>query len=138
MGNYTFSIIKPNAVIAGNTGKIIDIIETAGYTIVSLKKLKLSKEQASKFYFVHEAKPFFEKLTNFMSSDSIIAMILKKENAVEDFRELIGATDPAQAAEGTIRKLFAASKEENAIHASDSDENALVESSFFFSNLERF
>ena len=131
-------MIKPDAVKAGNIGNILQMINAAGFRIVAMKYLKISKEQAEKFYEVHAARPFYGELTAFMSSGPIIAAILQKDNAVADFRKLIGATDPAKADAGTIRKLFAASVGENAIHGSDSDENAKIEGDFFFSGLEQF
>jgi len=131
-------MIKPDAVGAGNSGAIIKIIEEAGFKIVALKKTQLSAERAGQFYAIHSARPFFGDLVAYMSSGAIIPMILEKENAVEDFRTLIGSTDPQKAAPGTIRALFAKSIEANAIHGSDSDENASIESSFFFSKLEQF
>ncbi|MEJ1241090.1 nucleoside-diphosphate kinase [Chryseolinea sp. T2] len=137
-GNKTFTMIKPDAVSAGNTGAITKMIEEAGFRIVAIKKTQLSPEKAGEFYAVHKARPFYKDLCSYMSSGAIIPMILEKDNAVEDFRKLIGATDPTKAADGTIRKLFAKSIEANAIHGSDSDENAAIEGSFFFSNTERF
>ncbi len=125
-------MIKPDAVIDGFTGPIIQQIEEAGYRIVAIKKVHLTPEEAGKFYEVHKERPFYGELCEYMSSNPIIPMILEKENAVADFRELIGATDPAKAAEGTIRKRFARSLSSNAIHGSDSDENAAIEGSFFF------
>ena len=136
--NRTFTMIKPDAVSAGNSGAITKLIEEAGFRIVAMKKTHLSKERAGQFYAIHKERPFFNDLTSYMSSGSIIPMILEKENAVEDFRKLIGATDPTKAAPGTIRNLFAKSIEANAIHGSDSDANAEIEGNFFFSNLERF
>lgn len=136
--NITFTMIKPDAVEAGNSGAIIKMIEEAGFRIVAAKKILLTRERAGQFYEVHKARPFYSDLCNYMSSGPVIAMILEKDNAVEDFRKLIGATNPAEAAEGTIRKLFAKSIEANAVHGSDSDENASIESSFFFSMTERF
>lgn len=130
-------MIKPDAVGAGNTGAIIKMIEEAGFRIVAMKKTKLSKEQAGQFYAVHKERPFYNDLCEYMSSGSIVPMILEKDNAVEDFRKLIGATDPQKAEKGTIRNLFAKSIEANAIHGSDSDENAVIEGSFFFSGLEQ-
>ena len=138
MSNRTFTMIKPDATKKGNTGAILEKINAAGYRIVSLKMLHLSAEKAGEFYAVHRERPFYGELVEFMSSGPISAAILEKENAVEDFRVLIGATNPAQAAEGTIRKLFAASIGENAIHGSDSDANAAIEGDFFFSKLEQF
>ena len=138
MTNRTFTMIKPDAVKAGNIGNILQMINGAGFRIVAMKYLKISKEQAGQFYEVHAARPFYGELTEFMSSGSIVAAILEKENAVADFRKLIGATNPAQAEEGTIRKKYAASIGENAVHGSDSDENAKIEGDFFFNGLERF
>lgn len=137
-GNKTFTMIKPDAVSAGNSGAIIKMIEEAGFRIVAMKKTYMSKERAGQFYAVHKERPFYQDLTTYMSSGPIIPMILEKENAVEDFRKLIGATDPSKAEEGTIRKLFAKSIEANAIHGSDSDENAQIEGNFFFSESEKF
>lgn len=131
-------MIKPDAVKNGNIGNILQMINNAGFRIVAMKYTKLSLEQAGKFYEVHSARPFYGELTEFMSSGPIVAAILEKENAVADFRTLIGATNPAEAAEGTIRKKYATSIGENAVHGSDSDENALIEGAFFFSGLERF
>jgi len=131
-------MIKPDATGAGNSGAIIKMIEEAGFRIVALKKTKLTPELAGKFYEIHAARPFYGELCAYMSSGTIIPMILEKENAVEDFRKLIGATDPKKAAPGTIRALFAKSIDANAIHGSDSDENAEIEGSFFFSQFERF
>jgi nucleoside-diphosphate kinase len=136
--NITFTMIKPDAVTDGFSGAIISMIEKAGFRIVAMKTLRLTKERAGQFYAVHRERPFYESLCNYMSGGHIIAMMLEKENAVEDFRKLIGATNPAQAAEGTIRKLYARSMESNAVHGSDSDENAAIECDFFFSRLERF
>lgn len=127
-------MIKPDAIIDGFTGPIIQQIEEAGYRIVAIKKIHLTPEEAGKFYEVHKERPFYGELCEYMSSNPIIPMILEKENAVTDFRELIGATDPAKAAEGTIRKRFARSLSSNAIHGSDSDENAAIEGAFFFPN----
>jgi nucleoside-diphosphate kinase len=125
-------MIKPDAVLDGFTGPIIQQIEEAGYRIVAIKKVHLTPEEAGEFYEVHKERPFYEELCEYMSSNPIIPMILEKENAVADFRELIGATDPAKAAEGTIRKRFARSLSSNAIHGSDSDDNAAIEGTFFF------
>ncbi|MEY2761862.1 MAG: hypothetical protein RLZZ96_1762 [Bacteroidota bacterium] len=125
-------MIKPDAVAEGNTGPIIQHIEKAGFKILAITKLKMTPEQAGQFYAVHSERPFYQSLCDYMSQSEIIPMILEKENAVEDFRTLIGATNPAQAAEGTIRRLFAKSIEANAIHGSDSDENAAIEGAFFF------
>jgi nucleoside-diphosphate kinase len=137
-GKRTFTMIKPDATNAGNSGAIIKMIEEAGFRIVAMKKTKLSAELAGKFYEVHKERSFYGELCSYMSSGTIVPMILEKENAVEDFRKLIGATDPKKAAPGTIRALFAKSIDANAIHGSDSDENAEIEGSFFFSQFERF
>lgn len=138
MSNRTFTMIKPDAVKAGNIGNILQMINAAGFRIVAMKYLMISRQQAEQFYEVHAARPFYGELTEFMSSGPIVAAILEKNNAVADFRKLIGATNPAQAEEGTIRKKYAASVGENAVHGSDSDENANIEGGFFFSGLERF
>ena len=138
MSNRTFTMIKPDATKKGHTGAILEKINGAGYRIVALKMLHLSAEKAGEFYAVHRERTLYGELVAFMSSGPIAAAILEKENAVEDFRILIGATNPAEAADGTIRKLFAASIGENAIHGSDSDANALIEGDFFFSRLEQF
>ena len=137
-GNRTLTMIKPDAVEAGNIGNILAMINNAGFRIVAMKYTQLSKEKAGEFYEVHKERPFYQSLCKYMSSGPIVAMILEKENAVADFRTLIGATNPAEAAEGTIRKLYAESISANAIHGSDSDENAEIEGNFFFSALERF
>ena len=137
-GQTTFTMIKPDAVSAGNSGAILKIIEEAGFEVRAMKKTLLSKDVAGKFYAVHKERPFYNDLCEYMSSGPIIAMVLIKDNAVDSFRELIGATDPSKAAPGTIRQLFATSIEANAIHGSDSDENAMIEAGFFFSELERF
>ncbi len=131
-------MIKPDAVGAGNAGAIIKMIEEAGFRIVAMKKTLLTKERAGQFYAVHKERGFYNDLTAYMSSGAIVPMILEKENAVEDFRKLIGATDPTKAAPGTIRNLFAKSIEANAIHGSDSNENATVEGNFFFPITEQF
>lgn len=138
MSNRTFTMIKPDAMKNGHAGAILDRIIKEGFRIVALKLTKLGEEKAGEFYAVHSARPFYGELVSFMSSGVIIAAILEKENAVASFRTLIGATDPAKADEGTIRKLFATSLGENAVHGSDSDENAAIEGSFFFSGLEQF
>ena len=138
MTNRTFTMIKPDATGKGYTGAILDQIIKAGFSIKAMKWTKLTSERAGEFYAVHKERPFYGELVEFMSSGNIVAAILEKENAVADFRTLIGATNPAQAAEGTIRKNFAASIGENAVHGSDSDENAEIEGNFFFSALERF
>jgi nucleoside-diphosphate kinase len=131
-GNRTFTMVKPDAVAAGNTGNILAMIEQAGYKIVALKLTQLSEAKAGEFYAVHKERPFYVELVSFMSSGPIVAAILEKDNAVLDFRTLIGATDPAKAEEGTIRKKYAKSVGENAVHGSDSDENAAIESAFHF------
>jgi nucleoside-diphosphate kinase len=138
MSNRTFTMIKPDAFGKGHTGAILDQIIGSGFRIVAMKVVKLSAEKAGEFYAIHKERPFYGELVEFMSSGPIVAAILEKENAVEDFRTLIGATNPANAAEGTIRKKYAASVGENAIHGSDSDENAKIEGDFFFSVLEKF
>ena len=138
MSNQTFAMIKPDAMEKGYAGAIIDIILKAGFDIEAMKLTRLTPEKAGEFYAVHKERPFYDELLEYMSRGPIIAAILKKENAVGGFRKLIGATNPAQAEEGTIRKLYAVSVAENAIHGSDSDENAIIESDFFFSRLERF
>jgi nucleoside-diphosphate kinase len=131
-------MIKPDAFKKGHAGAILDRIIKEGYTVKAMKMLKLSAEKAGEFYAVHKERPFFGELVEFMSSGPIVAAILEKDNAVEDFRKLIGATNPANAEEGTIRKLYAASVGENAIHGSDSDANAKIEGDFMFSMLEQF
>lgn len=131
-------MIKPDAVANGYTGKIIDQIIQAGFSIQAMKYLRLSRESAGAFYEIHRERPFFNDLVDFMTSGTIVAAILVKENAVADFRNLIGATDPQKAAPGTIRNLYAKSIDANAMHGSDSDENAAIEAGFFFSALERF
>lgn len=137
MSNRTFTMIKPDAMKNGHAGVILDRFIKEGYKILALKVTKLSSEKAGEFYAIHKERPFYGELVAFMSSGPITAAILEKENAVADFRTLIGATNPAQAAEGTIRKLYATSLGENAVHGSDSDENAKIEGDFFFSILER-
>ncbi|MBL7739989.1 MAG: nucleoside-diphosphate kinase [Chitinophagaceae bacterium] len=137
MSNRTFTMIKPDAMKNGHAGAIIDRFIKEGFKIVALKMTKLSPEKAGEFYAIHKERPFYGELVEFMSSGPIIAAILEKANAVATFRTLIGATNPAQAAEGTIRKLYATSVGENAVHGSDSDENAIIEGNFFFSGLER-
>ncbi|AJH15949.1 nucleoside diphosphate kinase [Myroides odoratimimus] len=131
-------MIKPDAVEAGNIGGIINMITEGGFKIVSMKLTQLTVRDAQKFYEVHSERPFYGELVEFMSRGPIVAAILEKENAVEDFRKLIGATNPAEAAEGTIRKKYAKSIGENAVHGSDSDENAAIESAFHFSGREQF
>lgn len=138
MSNRTFTMIKPDAVKAGNIGNILQMITDGGFKIVAMKYLQITTDQAKKFYEVHAERPFYGELTEFMSSGPIVAAILEKDNAVADFRKLIGATNPANAEEGTIRKKYAKSMGENAVHGSDSDENAAIEGNFYFSGLERF
>lgn len=138
MSKITFTMIKPDATAKGNTGAILNDIILGGFKIKAMKWIQLSKEQAGAFYEVHKERPFYGELVEFMSSGPIVAAVLEKENAVTDFRKLIGATNPAQAEEGTIRKKYASSVGENAVHGSDSDENAAIEAAFFFSGLERF
>jgi nucleoside-diphosphate kinase len=137
-GNRTFTMVKPDAVADGNIGNILQKIQQAGFRIVAVKQTKLTAETAGAFYAVHKERPFYGELVSYMSSGPIVAAILEKANAVEDFRKLIGATDPAKADAGTIRKLYAKSISANAVHGSDSDENAAIEGNFFFSALERF
>jgi len=137
MSNRTFTMIKPDAMKSGHAGAIIDRIIKEGFKIVALKMTKLSEDKAKEFYAVHKERPFYGELVQLMTSGPIIAAILEKNNAVTEFRTLIGATDPAKAAEGTIRKLYAANVGENAVHGSDSDENAKIEGDFFFSALEK-
>lgn len=138
MSKITFTMIKPEAVQANNIGAILKMIEENGFRIVAMKKVQLSAERAAQFYEVHKERPFYGELVEYMSSGPIVAAILEKENAVADFRALIGATDPNEATDGTIRKLFAESKSKNAVHGSDSDENAQIESNFHFSSDELF
>src|SRR6195952_3343435 len=138
MSNRTFTMIKPDATAKGNTGAILAKINEAGFRIAAMKMLHLSEEKAGEFYAVHKERPFYGELVEFMSRGPITAAILEKTNAVEDFRKLIGATNPANAEEGTIRKLYATSIGENAIHGSDSDENAKIEGDFFFNKMEQF
>lgn len=138
MTNRTFTMIKPDATEKGHTGAILKMISEAGFRIVAMKMTHLSQTKAGQFYEVHKERPFYGELVEFMSRGPITAAILEKENAVEEFRKLIGATNPALADEGTIRKLFATSIGENAIHGSDSDQNAKIEGDFFFSRLEQF
>jgi nucleoside-diphosphate kinase len=136
--NITFTMIKPDAVQDNHIGGITKMIEEAGFRIVAMKKTRLSEDRAGKFYEVHKERPFYGDLVRYMSSGPIVAMLLEKENAVSDFRTLIGATNPANAEEGTIRKKYAKSVEANAVHGSDSDENAQIEAGFFFPQDERF
>ncbi|MEZ4948902.1 MAG: nucleoside-diphosphate kinase [Saprospiraceae bacterium] len=137
-GNRTFTMIKPDAVKAGNIGNILQMINNAGFRIVAMKLTKLSAEKAGEFYEVHKERPFYGELVEFMSSGAIVAAILEKDNAVEDFRKLIGATNPAEAEPGTIRAKYASSIGENAVHGADSDENAAREGSFHFAATEMF
>jgi nucleoside-diphosphate kinase len=137
-GNRTLTMIKPDAVGAGNAGAILDMMIQAGFKLVAMKYTRLTPEHARRFYAVHSERPFYGQLVDFMTSGPIIAAILEKPDAVNAFRQLIGSTNPANAAEGTIRKRFATDVEKNAVHGSDSDENARIESDFFFSALERF
>lgn len=138
MSNRTFTMIKPDGVANNYIGPILAKINEAGFRIVAMKYTRLTPDQAGQFYAVHNQRPFYNDLVKYMSSGPIVAVILEKENAIEDFRTLIGATDPAKAAPGTIRNLFAKSIEANAVHGSDSDENATLEGNFFFSQTERF
>lgn len=137
-GNLTFTMIKPDAVKNGHIGAIMNKINEGGFKIVAMKYTKLSKEKAGAFYAVHAERPFYGELVDFMSSGPIVAAVLQKDNAVDDFRTLIGSTNPAEAADGTIRKLYATSIGENAVHGSDSDDNALIEANFHFSGTEMF
>jgi nucleoside-diphosphate kinase len=136
--NRTFTMIKPDGVESGNIGNIIQLITSNGFKIIGMKYTRLSKAQAEQFYLVHKERPFYGELVDYMISGPIVAAILEKDDAVASFRKLIGATDPSQADAGTIRKLYAESKAKNAVHGSDSDENAEIEGNFFFSNFERF
>lgn len=136
--NRTFTMLKPDSVEKGNIGAILEKINSAGFRIVAMKLTQMSDQDARRFYSIHKDRPFFDDLVSYMTSGPIVAAILEKENAVEQFRKLIGSTDPTEAAEGTIRNLFASSISENAIHGSDSDENALIESRFHFSEEEMF
>ena len=136
--NRTFTMLKPDAIENGHMGKIIDMIINAGFEIKAMKYTSLSVAQAQEFYAVHSERPFYGELVDYMTSGPIVAAILEKENAVTDFRNLIGATDPAEAADGTIRKYYAESKGRNAVHGSDSDENAAIEGEFHFSPSEIF
>ena len=137
-GDFTFSIIKPNAVRTGKTGPILAMINEGGFEISAMRMVKLTLAQAESFYSVHKGKPFFDGLIEFMTSGPVVVMILRRENAVDQFRKLIGATDPAKAEPGTIRRIFAVSVQMNAVHGSDSVENAVSEANFFFSGVERF
>ena len=135
---FTFAIIKPNAVRTGKTGPILAMINEGGFDIAAMRMVKMTLHQAESFYSIHKDKPFFESLIEFMISGPVVVMILRHENAVDEFRKLIGATDPSKAEPGTIRKTFAVSVQMNAIHGSDSTENAIKEANFFFSGIERF
>ena len=137
-GDFTFAIIKPNAVRTGKTGPILSMINEAGFEIAAMRMVRLTVSQAETFYKVHRERPFYESLVDFMTSGPVVVMILRHENAVEEFRKLIGATDPEKAEPGTIRKIFAVSVQMNAVHGSDSIENAHIEAGFFFSGIERF
>lgn len=137
-GNYTLTMIKPLAVEKGYIGPILAKINENGFRIMAMKYLKMSQEQASEFYKVHKDRPFYNDLVKFMSDGPIVAAILEKENAVEEYRQLIGPTNPENAEEGTLRYYFGTSLQQNAVHGSDSDENAKIEADFFFSGLERF
>ena len=137
-GNQTFTMIKPTAFKKNYSGAIIKMITEKGFQVKAMKITRLTAEQAGAFYAVHKGKPFYESLVDFMSSGPVVAMILEKENAVENFRNFIGATNPENAAGGTIRKLYGTNLQQNAVHGSDSDENAIIEADFFFSKLERF
>lgn len=136
--DFTFCIIKPNAVRTGKAGPILAMINEGGFEIAAMRMVKMTVQQAESFYSVHKGKLFFDGLIEFMTSGPVIVMILKHENAVDQFRKLIGATDPAKAEPGTIRKIFAVSVQMNAVHGSDSAENAIIEADFFFSGIERF
>jgi nucleoside-diphosphate kinase len=137
-GCYTLTIIKPGAVSRGFTGPILNKISEAGFRITALKMLQLTQNEAQRFYEVHRGRPFYDSLVEFMISGPIVVGVLEKENAVEEYRRLIGATDPEKAEEGTIRKMYAESLQANAVHGSDSDANAVIEATFFFSSSERF
>ena len=137
-GDITFSIIKPNAVRTGKTGPILAMMNEGGFEIAAMRMVRMTLQQAELFYEIHRGKPFFEGLIEFMTSGPVVVMILRHENAVNEFRKLIGATDPAKAEPGTIRKTFAVSVQMNAVHGSDSDENAIREAGFFFSGTDRF
>ena len=137
-GKLTFTMIKPTAFKNNHAGAILKMINEAGFVIKAMKLTRLTPELAGEFYAIHKGKPFYESLVQFMSSGTIVAALLEKENAVEDYRTLIGATNPENAAEGTVRKLYATSLQQNAVHGSDSDDNANIEADFFFSKTERF
>ena len=137
-GNRTFSMIKPDAVKNNSIGAILAQINASGFKIIAMKYTKLTNEKAGEFYAIHKERPFYGELVSFMSSGPIVALVLEKDNAVEDFRTLIGSTDPSKADVGTVRKLYGTNVGENAVHGSDSDDNAKIEANFFFSSLERF
>ena len=137
-GNRTFSMIKPDAVKNNSIGAILAQINASGFKIIAMKYTKLTNEKVGEFYAIHKERPFYGELVSFMSSGPIVALVLEKDNAVEDFRTLIGSTDPSKADVGTVRKLYGTNVGENAVHGSDSDENATIEANFFFSSLERF
>lgn len=137
-GNKTLTMIKPTAVKQGHAGEILAMINKAGFNITAMKLTMMTREQAEAFYLVHKGKPFYKSLVEFMSSGPIVAAILEKENAVDAYRDFIGATNPAEADDNTIRKLYGTNLQQNAVHGSDSDENAVIESDFFFSKMERF
>ena len=137
-GNRTFTMIKPDAVESNNIGNITQMISDAGFTIKAMKLTQLTKDQAKEFYEVHKERPFYGELVEYMTSGPIVAAVLEKDNAVDEFRKLIGSTNPSEAAEGTIRSLYATSMGENAVHGSDSDENAAIEAAFHFAKRERF
>jgi nucleoside-diphosphate kinase len=134
--SHTLTIVKPDAVASGNAGNILALLESKGFRIRALRMMRLTEAQAGEFYAVHRERPFFGSLVSFMTSGPCIPVLLERDDAVRTLREVIGATDPAEAAEGTVRALFAESKERNAIHASDSDENAAIEAAFFFANAD--
>ncbi|AEA34180.1 nucleoside-diphosphate kinase [Hippea maritima] len=136
MVERTLSIIKPDCVAAKNAGKVISMLEENGFNIIGMKKIHLTKKQAKKFYIVHKDRPFYDSLTDFMSEGPIVVMVLEKENAIADYRKLMGATNPEEAEEGTIRKLYGSNIERNAVHGSDSEESANYEIKFFFNELE--
>mgnify|MGYP001142521365 FL=1 len=138
MNNKTLAIIKPDAVGDNHIGEIISMINKAGFKIKALKMIKLSKDAAKAFYEIHKDRPFYDELVEYMTSGPCVPIVLEKQNAVEDYRKLIGATDPAKAAEGTVRKLYAKSVQFNAVHGSDSDENAAIEGAFHFAGREQF
>ncbi|HPD65908.1 MAG TPA: nucleoside-diphosphate kinase [Bacteroidia bacterium] len=138
MGSITFTIIKPEILRKEQEGEVLDAIIKGGFQVIALKKTRFTPQQAEKFYAIHKGKPFFEGLVSYITSGPVYVAILKKENAVQAYREFIGATDPSKAAEGTIRHKFGTNIEQNAVHGSDSDENAVIESNFFFSETERF